>query len=423
MANTKSIDLELSSSQYLSRTDANLSAGFPGKNTTGSTGDFSIMGWFNIEQLPSTAAALMGIVFKTINTGGFRVRLNTNDTLFALYNDGSNSTFSDTDNAFFVSGDVGNWVHMAISFDVSAQSIIFYKNASPVADTNLGSDASSVGLNTEPFQIGARSDGSAKDFFDGKIDEFSFWSKVLTPTEITNNYNSGNGQILTGSETGLVSYWRFEDDLTDSDATSGNTLTNNNAATFSSDVPFAGGEEFTKELNESITLVDTVSSQITAKLFTDSITLVDNITNSIGKSITETIALVDSIATQPIMTKDLTENITLADTAETAITGKGIQESITVTDVVNKLFIGTRTLSETITLVVSIEPRKIYNELLSETITLVDSLSKVFAIGRLFKESISVTDKLFGLLNGINMKYNRKYDENADDYVDKYKDV
>jgi len=241
MANTKSIDLELSSSQYLSHADnASLSI----------TGDISIMGWFNLEQLPSTNGSPMKLVIKdgTTSQRGFTWQIHNSwpasDTMIFDYlpTDGSSIT-QETKGGIVVSGDVGNWVHLAVTADVSAQDIKFYKNGVLQTGTvTQASDASAIGDNTTDFQIGARDvGGTPGHYFDGKIDEVSYWDKVLTSTEVSDNYNSGDGEILTGSETKLVGYWRFEDDLTD-ETSNANTLTNNNAATYSTDVPFAGAD-------------------------------------------------------------------------------------------------------------------------------------------------------------------------------------
>jgi len=59
------------------------------------------------------------------------------------------------------------------------------------------------------------------------------WSDVRTPTEISDNYDSE----LVGNEAGLVGYWKFSNNGLDETAND-NDLTNNNVATFSSDVPF-----------------------------------------------------------------------------------------------------------------------------------------------------------------------------------------
>jgi hypothetical protein len=50
---------------------------------------------------------------------------------------------------------------------------------------------------THPFRIGAytNADNSTPSyFFNGKIDAFNAWNRVLTQSEITELYNSGNGK-------------------------------------------------------------------------------------------------------------------------------------------------------------------------------------------------------------------------------------
>ena len=48
----------------------------------------------------------------------------------------------------------------------------------------------------------------------GYVDEFSFWTKALAASEISADYNGGNGKIsyyAEGDKYGLVSYYRFDD--------------------------------------------------------------------------------------------------------------------------------------------------------------------------------------------------------------------
>jgi len=230
MANTKSIDLELSSSQYLSISDTNQT----GLNFTG---DCSFMFWFNKEGNFTTYNDILSKWGATGNKsysvilyeylGEYQLRFHTS-------NDGSANSL-----IWCLVGDLdaGTWYHGAITYDDSEQEIKFYLNGSLI-DTK-SSAFSGIYDSTSSFIIGSYRDGYG-EFFDGKLDEISVWNKVLSSTEISDNYNSGDGEELTGSETNLQGYWRFEDDLTDL-TSNGNDLTNNNSATFSTDVPFSGG--------------------------------------------------------------------------------------------------------------------------------------------------------------------------------------
>lgn len=46
---------------------------------------------------------------------------------------------------------------------------------------------------TAELRIGARVYSGFQDYFDGRIDDVNIWKRVLTPTEKTTFYNSGNG--------------------------------------------------------------------------------------------------------------------------------------------------------------------------------------------------------------------------------------
>ena len=135
MSNTKSMDFERGSTQYLSIVDANLSSGFPGKETTGSNGDITIEMWIKLEELPSTAGVKFGLVDKFQSVGNQRSyawEIDTANKFRFLYSeDGTIAERTDTltDSAVFDGDDVGAWVHIAATVDVSAASIIFYKKS------------------------------------------------------------------------------------------------------------------------------------------------------------------------------------------------------------------------------------------------------------------------------------------------------
>ena len=176
MANTKSINLVASSSQFLSITDAN-------QTGLDLATDFTFEAWVKLTQLPSTAGTQLSFITKaditTVNNKAYRVFLHTNDKLYVDYSDdGTENTGHNartvTDAAFMVSGDVGTWVHWAMSVDISTATVVIYKNGSPVASTQNGDTPSSIYNSSEDFNIGAVESG-ANYYFDGLIDEVRVW--------------------------------------------------------------------------------------------------------------------------------------------------------------------------------------------------------------------------------------------------------
>lgn len=239
---TNSTDLELSSSQYWSITDA-------AQTGLDITGDITMEAWINIEQLPSTGTNNFMIIAKFDNENvkgrAYQMFLNSNDKLSISFNS-ANATQTDvvSTSAIVVSGDVGNWVHVAVSIDVSAggSGVTMYKDGSSVGTTIGADNATSIQNITADFAVGARiPDSGAALFFDGLIDDARVWNDIRTGTEINDNKDNCD---LSVSEAGLVSWWLFNNDGTDANANS-NDLTNNNSATFSTDVPYTCAVAFT----------------------------------------------------------------------------------------------------------------------------------------------------------------------------------
>jgi len=232
--NTYTTDLELSSSQFWSITDA-------AQTGLDVIGDITIEILVNLEQLPSTPATAFTVVAKldaAASTEQYVFQIINTNKLRMIYSSNGQTgpgdrTLAATDDVVFSAGDVGNWVHIAVVCDVSVPSCTFYKNGSAVAGTLTITSATSIYNGGGSLRIGAYS-STPSAFFDGKIDELRIWNDIRTPTEISDNYNCS----LAGTEANLVGYWRFDNNGEDS-TSNNNDLTNNNSATFqSASLPF-----------------------------------------------------------------------------------------------------------------------------------------------------------------------------------------
>ena len=95
-------------------------------------------------------------------------------------------------------------------------------------------------VETADFEIGARSNGSAR-FFDGLIDELSVFNTELSQSDVTAIYNSGTPNDI--SALNPLSWWRMGDGdtfptLTDNGSGGNNgTMTNMTAGSITNDVP------------------------------------------------------------------------------------------------------------------------------------------------------------------------------------------
>jgi hypothetical protein len=111
----------------------------------------------------------------------------------------------------------GRWYHIACTFDGTIARL--YINGIEVGiDNTLGTPV----INTAPVLIGQRSGGQN---FNGSIDELRIWNVARTATEIRENMHLTS----TGCETGLVSYYQFNDGAGSSTLSDKTNNTNNGA--------------------------------------------------------------------------------------------------------------------------------------------------------------------------------------------------
>ena len=109
-------------------------------------------------------------------------------------------TFAGVDQG--VNPSANQWYHLALTYN--GTTLTFYIDGSSVGTSTAVSGSLSLPTNQDLF-IGQRSGGSG--FFDGDIDEVRIWDVVRTAQQIDDNYDVS----LTGNESGLVSYWKFNE--------------------------------------------------------------------------------------------------------------------------------------------------------------------------------------------------------------------
>lgn len=234
MANTHSIDLEASSTQYLSHTDnASLSP----------TGGHTIEMWVKLESLPSSGSTMF--IASKYGSSGNRSWIagiwNDSGTYKIGMNVSQNGTNTIGESAYqtWAGAETGVWHHIAVVYEASTRIETYLDGSS------LGSYTSSVYSSlydsTDIFAIGSSQAGTGN--LDGLIDDVRYWGDARTTSEISSNYNTE----LNGDEAGLISYWKLNNSLVDENA-NGNDLTNNNSATFSTDVPFGGASTFVPKI-------------------------------------------------------------------------------------------------------------------------------------------------------------------------------
>jgi len=122
----------------------------------------------------------------------------------------------------------GTWHHIAVVFDSSTGNGEYFLNGSSDGTfTNTGN----LSDTTSPLCIGRRSYSGYGGYINGKIDEVGIWGRMLSTTEFSDLYNSGNGKTYYDGEfvdsadlrEELVSYYKL-------DETSGTTVTDSHGS-------------------------------------------------------------------------------------------------------------------------------------------------------------------------------------------------
>lgn len=215
-APTQCTDLELSSSQYASKTT-------PSGITF--TDDFTCEAWIKVESYGGD----MGIISRFDGSNGFIMYVASTGVL-RLYGDGAATREFST----IQSLPIGKWIHVAATLDMSTGTGAIYINGASVSIASTGGVGTSL-TQAGNLQVGAYNGGNT---FDGKISDARIWDVVRTATQIRDNMN----QQLAGSETNLVAYFKLNGNFNDSTSNANNLTASGSAAATNTDNPMVDTE-------------------------------------------------------------------------------------------------------------------------------------------------------------------------------------
>ncbi|MEM9849091.1 MAG: LamG-like jellyroll fold domain-containing protein, partial [Bacteroidota bacterium] len=172
--------------------------------------NFTIEGWINSSQ---TNDATLFHVYDGLNSGIFIGRTG-NSIRFIVRNPPNNSGGAfriGTTNVFD-----GNWHHFAA---VKGSDNRLYLYIDGVLEGSNSGTIGDFGSNVYDVVLGYNNPNSPR-YYNGQMDEVRLWNIERTQTEIQNNKD----MELTGSETGLVAYYDFNQGIPDANNTSETTL-------------------------------------------------------------------------------------------------------------------------------------------------------------------------------------------------------
>jgi len=175
------------------------------------TDAYSLSCWFK-----TTSTATQMMIAKQTNASpynGYNLYMSANRFKFSL---GTLTASSYINGETGLNGSMtnGNWHHICLTYDGS-QDIsgfnLYYDGVDTTIFTIANNTPDSVS-NTDDFNISGR--GSAALFFNGNIDEASYFNSQLSASDITTIYNSGVPNNLNSLSTPPLSWWRMGEEAT-----------------------------------------------------------------------------------------------------------------------------------------------------------------------------------------------------------------
>jgi hypothetical protein len=161
------------------------------------------------------AIATQRILYKYSTSTGYELFLASNQK-FSFRINGSDATRVNSTTSYPVDG---TWGHVAATYDGVNMKLFIngIQEGGNIASSNIVANAVNLGIGADP---------SPADYFQGQMDEVRVWNVARTVGEIQANMC----KKLTGLESGLVGYWRFNETsgsvATDATANANNGLIN-----------------------------------------------------------------------------------------------------------------------------------------------------------------------------------------------------
>lgn len=160
------------------------------------TGDASWSLWYN-----SASAATSAVLFSkriTATGDGYYCLLDASDRVFFEPAGTGGAHFIDVRGATDVAD--SNWHHIVVTWSNPSTAKVYIDGVDETV--SLVSDTLDSLNNTIQFTIGAES--SIGQFIDGIIDEFGFWSRALSSSEVSQLYNAGAGLSYPFTATAVI---------------------------------------------------------------------------------------------------------------------------------------------------------------------------------------------------------------------------
>ncbi len=175
---------------------------FPESGLTGAQ-DFTIYVWANFNVV--TGQQNMMSKWETDdNNRMYRFETFGGEIFLTLSPDGSSGSIRLSTNAGLVAGE---WVHLAVTYDASGGSCIFYKNGVALTDDG-GALPNTIADKTPDFKVGAYNSTPA-NFFNGGLHNVCLFDDIRTPSEVATSAVSWDEDNSAAGN--IIGQWMFDE--------------------------------------------------------------------------------------------------------------------------------------------------------------------------------------------------------------------
>lgn len=160
------------------------------------------------------------------------------------------------------------------------------------------------------------------------------------------------------------------------------------------DLTFQGTQQFTRTVNESLTVVDNVARQKRViRSTSNSLTVADNVTRfkDAGRILNESLTVVGNVARTFYTDKSVSESLTvIADVIGEKVFARAVSESLMVQDTVTRFADLSRSLTESLTVAADVVRLRRVPRAVSESLTIVGNVARVKRFIRTASNSLTV---------------------------------
>jgi len=178
-----------------------------GTNYDPGTSDFSVSFWAYLD-----TSTTYGTIIDTggiTNTAGFSITAKAGNDMTIFFKAGATARVYNTEVLNGTFG-IGQWHHIIVNFDRDGNAQAYQNGSATGTPLNISS-GNDISMGATTGSLGSSINvNTGNPYFNGRLDSFGIWNRLLTESEITALYNGGQGLIyedLSTSDKVNLQHW------------------------------------------------------------------------------------------------------------------------------------------------------------------------------------------------------------------------